>query len=87
MAELDDVKGCGLIHKKKQGQGKPAKIYVMKYTSVNDYDEPEDIEEIYDEASKIVEPETFKNIKIVNSKHGNDGGMIGAYYNFVMKNN
>ena len=43
-------------------------------------------QEIYDEASKIVEPETFKNIKIVNSKHGNDGGMIGAYYNFVMKN-
>ena len=53
MAELDDVKGCGLIHKKKQGQGKPAKIYVMKYTSVNDYDEPEDIEEIYDEDSEI----------------------------------
>ena len=49
MAELDDVKGCGLIHKKKQGQGKPAKIYVMKYTSVNDDDEPEDIEKIYDE--------------------------------------
>lgn len=44
MAELDDVKGCGLIHKKKQGQGKPAKIYVMKYTSVineNDTDENE----------------------------------------------
>ena len=49
LAELDDVKGCGLIHKKKQGQGKPAKIYVMKYTSVNDDDEPENIEEIYDE--------------------------------------
>ena len=49
MAELDDVKGCGLIHKKKQGQGKPAKIYVMKYTSVNDDEEPEDIEKIYDE--------------------------------------
>lgn len=39
MAELDDVKGCGLIHKKRQGQGKPVKIYVMKYTSVNDEDE------------------------------------------------
>lgn len=49
MAELDDVKGCGLIHKKKQGQGKPAMIYVMKYTSVNDYDEPENGEEIQEE--------------------------------------
>ena len=36
MSELDDVKGCGLIHRKKQGQGKPAKIYVMKYTSENE---------------------------------------------------
>ena len=53
MAELDDVKGCGLIHKKKQGQGKPAKIYVMKYTSVNDDDEPENIEEIYDVDTEI----------------------------------
>lgn len=53
MAELDDVKGCGLIHKKKQGQGKPAKIYVMKYTSVNIDDEPEGIEEIYDEDAEI----------------------------------
>ena len=49
IAELDDVKGCGLIHRKKSGQGKPARIYVMKYTSVNYDDEPEDIEETYDE--------------------------------------
>lgn len=49
MAELDDVKGCGLIHKKKQGQGKPAKIYVMKYTSENYDDEPENTEETYEE--------------------------------------
>ena len=28
-----------LIHKKKQGQGRPAKIYVMKYTSVNTEDD------------------------------------------------
>lgn len=53
MAELDDVKGCGLIHKKKQGQGKPAKIYVMKYTSVNDDDEPENVKEVYEEDTEI----------------------------------
>lgn len=33
MAELDDKKGCGLIQRKRQGQGKPSKIYVMKFTS------------------------------------------------------
>ena len=53
MAELDDVKRCGLIHKKKQGQGKPAKIYVMKYTSVNDDDEPENVKEVYEEDTEI----------------------------------
>lgn len=30
LAELDDVKGIGLIRRVKQGQGRPAKIYVMK---------------------------------------------------------
>ena len=53
IAELDDVRGCGLIHRKKSGQGKPARIYVMKYTSVNYDDEPEDIEESYDEYIEI----------------------------------
>ena len=32
-AELDSEKGCGLIHKKKQGLGKPAIIYVMNFNS------------------------------------------------------
>lgn len=30
-AELDSVKGIGLIERKKQGQGKPAKIYVKNF--------------------------------------------------------
>lgn len=30
LAELDDAKGIGLIRRVKQGQGRPAKIYVMK---------------------------------------------------------
>ena len=49
IAELDDVRGCGLIHRKKSGQGKPARIYVMKYTSVNYDDEPENDEKIQEE--------------------------------------
>lgn len=31
LAELDTVKGIGLIERKKQGQGKPTKIYVKKF--------------------------------------------------------
>lgn len=31
--ELDIGKGIGLIERKKQGQGKPAKIYVMRFTT------------------------------------------------------
>ena len=32
-SELDSVKGIGLIERKKQGQGKPAKIYVKNFVS------------------------------------------------------
>lgn len=31
--ELDTVRGIGLIERKKQGQGKPAKIYVKRFTT------------------------------------------------------
>ena len=31
LAELDTVKGIGLIERKKQGQGKPTKIYVKQF--------------------------------------------------------
>ena len=57
IAELDDVRGCGLIHRKKSGQGKPARIYIMKYTSPNYDDEPENDEVIQDET--IIEDERF----------------------------
>ena len=33
LAELDTVKGFGLIERVKQGQGRPAKIYVKRFTS------------------------------------------------------
>ena len=32
LAELDEGKGCGLIERRKQGQGKPARIYVKQFT-------------------------------------------------------
>lgn len=33
LAELDSEKGCGLIERKKQGQGRPAIIYVKRFTT------------------------------------------------------
>lgn len=33
LAELDTEKGIGLIERKKQGQGKPTRIYVKRYTT------------------------------------------------------
>lgn len=33
LAELDNTKGVGLIERIKQGQGKPARIYVLRFTT------------------------------------------------------
>ena len=33
LSELDTVKGCGLIERVKQGQGRPTKIYVKRFTA------------------------------------------------------
>ena len=38
IAELDTVKGVGLIERVKQGQGKPAKIYLKKFTETESQD-------------------------------------------------
>ena len=35
LTELDGQKGIGLIERRKQGQGKPTKIYVKRFTSKN----------------------------------------------------
>lgn len=40
LAELDTGKGIGLIELKKQGQGKPAKIYVKRFYTQDDRPEP-----------------------------------------------
>ncbi len=70
MAELDDVKGCGLIHKKKQGQGKPTKIYVMKYTLVNAKDSvnTKEIQQSEDFDNSIENKETNGNSHEDSSK-------------------
>lgn len=40
LAELDTQKGIGLIERKKQGQGKPAKIYVKRFYTQEDRPTP-----------------------------------------------
>ena len=40
LAELDTVKGIGLIERKKQGQGKPTKIYVKQFVERNSNPQP-----------------------------------------------
>ena len=40
LAELDKAKGAGLIERVKQGQGRPAKIYVKKFTTTDVPDAP-----------------------------------------------
>ncbi len=39
--------------------------------------------EIKRELKKILNPDFYDTVKLLNSKFGNDGGMIGAYYNFA----
>lgn len=46
LAELDTGKGCGLIERVKQGQGRPTKIYVKRFTTRNIPREPTQPQEI-----------------------------------------
>lgn len=40
-------------------------------------------QEIRQELKKIIDPAFFRNAVLLNAEHANDGGMLGAYYNFV----
>ena len=31
-------------------------------------------------------PSFYETVKVFNAQYGNDGGMLGAYYNFVSVN-
>lgn len=44
-AELDSAKGVGLIRRVKQGLGRPAKIYVLRFMGIED--EPGEDEQLY----------------------------------------
>lgn len=65
MAELDSVKGIGLIERKKRGQGNPDIIYVKNFTSLPD------LEEKNDTVESKGEDQANKNSKSLNSKNDN----------------
>lgn len=85
IAELDDVRGCGLIHRKKSGQGKPARIYVMKYTSVNYDEEPENDEKIQEETitrdERFVDKDSEEYMKGFILEGTLDDPKIVSFYN------
>ncbi len=39
--------------------------------------------ELKRELKKVMSPSFYETVKVFNAEHGNDGGMLGAYYNFV----
>ena len=63
-AELDSEKGIGLIERVKQGQGKPAKIYLKKFVSDSeDYSEKSRVSEIENQDFGNPKSQTFENRK------------------------
>lgn len=63
-AELDSEKGIGLIERVKQGQGKPAKIYLKKFISDSeDYTEKSRVSEIENQDFGESKAQTFENRK------------------------
>lgn len=66
MAELDSVKGMGLIERRKRGQGNPDIIYVKNFTSLPESEEIENPES--EDGADICESQ---NSKKLNSKNSN----------------
>ena len=71
LAELDSVKGIGLIEKKKQGFGKPDRIYVKNFIAQNKTEEQEKVKpeiENKDEKEEVQSenPQRLKNFTTVN---------------------
>lgn len=61
-AELDSEKGIGLIERVKQGQGKPAKIYLKKFISDDeDYSKKSRVSEIENQDFGKPKTQTFEN--------------------------
>lgn len=72
IAELDSVKGVGLIERKKQGQGNPDKIYVKNFATV--LSEESDKPEVRKSKSKKSENRTSRNSEVESAEVGKSNG-------------
>ena len=72
LAELDTVKGIGLIERKKQGQGKPTKIYVKQFAERESSPQPvlPKSESLHGRNTDGHTPENGMSGKRENSVHG-----------------
>ena len=71
-AELDYEKGCGLIHREKQGFGKPAMIYVMNFNTeitVEKDEENEPVQNTSEEPNSAV----FGRTEVLTSENQKSG--------------
>lgn len=74
-SELDDENGCGLIIRKKQGLGKPDKLYVMDFMSgssegdFQEYCEETNAHENFENGDVSVEGEEIEIQEVRNSNH------------------
>lgn len=71
-AELDSEKGCGLIHKKRQGLGKPAMIYVMNFNSAIEIEEVQEQCETF-QTSEKPKSELLQDAEVLTSEKSNSG--------------
>lgn len=66
--EIDSEKGVGLIHRERQGQGKPTRIYVKSFASNKNTAKDESVkkQEVFQNTENIVED---KHIEVPQYKH------------------
>ena len=68
-SELDDEKGCGLIKKIRQGQGKPMKIYVKNFNSIGSFEEKKSIENTVEfQSSEIPKSKKYEKSEVLTSE-------------------
>lgn len=72
LAELDTVKGIGLIERKKRGQGKPTIIFVKNFIVCKETDDlfNNDSEEIENRSPEV------QNLEVLESKNQKSGGIL-----------
>ena len=86
LAELDAEKGIGLIERKKQGQGKPAMVYLKKFFVSDDIEKNSRLSEIESQDFGKSKNKTVENRNSrVSETESADFGKSKCNYNNVLK--